>query len=56
MRSLTGAFINPNMSFDEMKSLVIAQMGKMNLPADIIQKSIKSLPDLKRWRNVQEIF
>jgi hypothetical protein len=48
-----GAFINPNMSFEEMKSLVITQMEKMNLPADIIQNSVRSLPNLKRWRNVQ---
>ena len=52
----TGAFINPNMSFEEMKSLVITQMGKMNLPADIIQNSVRSLPNLKRWRTVQELF
>ena len=48
-----GAFINPNMSFEEMKSLVITQMEKMNLPADIIQNSFRSLPNLKRWHNVQ---
>ena len=51
-----GAFINPDMSFDEMKSLVITQMEKMNLPADIIQNSVRSLPNLKRWRNVHELF
>ena len=53
-----GAFINPDMSFDEMKSLVITQMEKMNLPADIIQNSVRSLPNLKRWRNVNamELF
>ena len=49
----SGAFINPNMSFEEMKSLVVTQMEKMNLPSDIIQHSIRSLPNLKRWRNVQ---
>ena len=48
-----GAIVNPNMTFEEMKSLVITQMQKMNLPADIIKKSVKSLPYLKRWRNVQ---
>jgi hypothetical protein len=48
-----GAMVNPNMTFEEMKSLVITQMQKMNLPADIIQKSVKSLPDLKRWRNTR---
>lgn len=47
-----GAFINPNMSFDEMKSLVVTQMEKMNLPADIIQNSVRVLPGLKRWRSV----
>jgi hypothetical protein len=47
-----GALINPNMTFEEMKSLVISQMKKMNLPAGIIEKSVKSLPYLKRWRNV----
>ena len=48
-----GAFINPGMSFEEMKSLVVDQMKKMNLPPDIIQNSVRSLPNLKRWRNVQ---
>lgn len=48
-----GALVNPKMTFEEMKSLVTNQMQKMNLPADIISKSVKSLPYLKRWRNVQ---
>ena len=48
-----GALINPNMTFEEMKSLVIAQMKKMNLPPAIIEKSVESLPYLKRWRNVR---
>ncbi|HEX6190911.1 MAG TPA: zinc ribbon domain-containing protein [Chitinophagaceae bacterium] len=47
-----GALINPNMTFEEMKSLVISQMKKMNLPPGIIENSIKSLPYLKRWRSV----
>lgn len=48
-----GALVNPKMTFEEMKSLVITQMKKMNLPPDIIQKSVRNLPYLKRWRNVQ---
>jgi hypothetical protein len=48
-----GAFINPNMSFEEMKSLIITKMKEMNLPPGIIQNSVKSLPNMKRWRNVQ---
>jgi len=53
-----GALINPNMTFEEMKSLVITQMKNMNLPPDIIQNSVRSLPNLKRWRNVNamELF
>ena len=50
-----GVLINPNMTFEEMKSLVITQMKKMNLPPATIEKSVKSLPDLKRWRNVQGV-
>lgn len=48
-----GALVNPKMTFEEMKSLVITQMKKMNLPPAIIEKSVKSLPYLKRWRNMQ---
>ena len=48
-----GALVNPKMTLEEMKSLVITQMKKMNLPPGIIEKSIESLPYLKRWRNVQ---
>ena len=48
-----GALVNPQMTLEEMKSLVVTQMKKMNLPPDIIDKSVKSLPYLKRWRNVQ---
>jgi hypothetical protein len=48
-----GALVNPSMTFEQMKSLVVTQMQKMNLPADIISKSVKSLPYLKRWRNAQ---
>ena len=51
-----GALINPNMTFEEMKSLVISQMKKMNLPPGIIEKSVRNLPYLKRWRNLQALF
>jgi len=48
-----GALVSSKMTFEEMKSLVITRMKKMNLPPAIIEKSAKSLPYLKRWRNVQ---
>ena len=48
-----GALVNPKMTFEEMKSLVITQMKKMDIPPAIIERSVESLPNLKRWRNVQ---
>jgi Putative zinc ribbon domain len=47
-----GAFTVPDMELGQMKSIVINQMHKRNLPEDIIQKSIDSLPHLKRWEKV----
>ncbi len=44
-----GSFTQPNVTFEEMKSFMSNQMQKMNLPDDIIQRSLKSLPHLKRW-------
>jgi hypothetical protein len=45
-----GEFINPGMHLDEMKSIVETQMKKMNLPGNIIQLSLDTLPYLKRWQ------
>ena len=45
-----GAFINPNMTMDEMKTLVREQMEKRKIDAGIIQMAVSSLPHLKRWR------
>ena len=51
-----GALVNPGMTLEEMKSLVITQMKKMNLPPAIIEASVKSLPYLKRWRKMQTML
>jgi hypothetical protein len=51
-----GALVNPKMTFEEMRSLVIAQMTKMDLPSAVIEKSVQRLPYLKRWRNVQAMM
>ena len=45
-----GELVNPEMTMDEMRTLVITQMRKMHLGEDIIQKSVEALPYLKRWR------
>ncbi|HEU5363925.1 MAG TPA: zinc ribbon domain-containing protein [Hanamia sp.] len=47
-----GAFINPNMTLPEMKTLVKEQMEKMKIDTGIIDMAINSLPNLKRWRTV----
>lgn len=47
-----GAFINPDMTLPEMKTLVKEQMKKMKIETGIIDRAVNSLPDLKRWRTV----
>ena len=47
-----GAFTNPNMTLKEMTSLVITQMEKINIDSKIIDLTVRSLPNLKRWSKV----
>jgi hypothetical protein len=47
-----GAFINPDMTLPEMKTLVKEQMEKMKIDTGIIDMAVNSLPNLKRWRTV----
>ena len=47
-----GAFINPDMTLPEMKTLVKEQMEKMKIDTGIIDMAINSLPNLKRWCTV----
>ena len=48
-----GAFTTPNMALEEMKSIVVTEMKKTNIPDGIIQTSLEMLPHLKRWQKVQ---
>ncbi len=45
-----GAFVHPDMTFFEMEGVLKTQMGKMNLPPGLVQKSLDTLPHLKRWK------
>ncbi len=45
-----GEFVNPNMSLNEMTSLVIDQMKKREIDQKIIEMSVSVLPNLKRWK------
>ena len=50
-----GNFINPDRTLEQMRNIVLTQMHKMNLPENIIQQSLSTLPHLKRWQQpVQE--
>lgn len=44
-----GEFTNPNMSMEDMISLVEEKMKEQNLPEDLIKKSKQFIPILKRW-------
>ena len=46
-----GAFINPNMTLPEMKTLVKEQMKKMKIDTGIIDMAVNSLPNLKYYRS-----
>ena len=52
-----GVLINPDMTLNEMRTIVSKQMQKINLPEDIIQRSLDMLPHLKRWqKQVHKIY
>lgn len=44
-----GSFTDPDITFEKMSVLVKEQMQKRHIPQNIIQKSMDSLPYLKRW-------
>ena len=46
-----GAFKNPKMNLEDMKTTVETQMKKMNMPHNVILKSVNILPALSRWKN-----
>jgi radical SAM superfamily enzyme len=46
-----GAFVNPAMTLNEMKTLVKEQMEKRKIDNNIISMAVGSLPNLKRWKS-----
>jgi hypothetical protein len=45
-----GAFTNPGITFEEMKSRMIARMEEEKIPEDILEAAVQRLPLLKRWQ------
>ncbi|SEL41186.1 Putative zinc ribbon domain-containing protein [Chitinophaga rupis] len=45
-----GTFTSPDMTLDDMRSVVKREMEKRNIGEDIITLATNSLPHLKRWQ------
>ncbi len=51
-----GAFVNPNMSLSEMKTLIKEKMGQMHIDPATIKMAEETLPYLKRWSSAKAIL
>jgi len=45
-----GSFINPDMTLEDMRSVVKNILQEKKFPEQIIEFALKQLPDLKRWK------
>jgi len=45
-----GAFVNPDMTVDEMQSFITQKMREMNIDTVVTDNAVKILPFLKRWK------
>jgi hypothetical protein len=51
-----GAFVNPNMTMEEMKTIVKTEMEKRSIGQDLIDKAVNVLPYLKRWKKSADVL
>lgn len=51
-----GAFTDPEVTLDKMKTNIKSQMEKLKLPATVTDLSINILPSLKRWKTQSEKY
>ncbi|HTL80941.1 MAG TPA: zinc ribbon domain-containing protein [Bacteroidia bacterium] len=47
---VNGAFVNPEVTLEEMKEIVTVQLKRMNSPSSVTEQAIRILPELKRWK------
>ena len=47
----SGSFKNPNMTVDEMKTLVKGKLKEFGFPGFIAGMFTKGIPNLERWKN-----
>lgn len=50
-----GHFVNPDMSLEDMRSLVIQKMEEQHIPEDIIETAVLRLPSLERWKEKEKV-
>jgi len=50
-----GHFLSPDMSLEDMRSLVLQKMQEQHIPEDIIEAAVIRLPSLKRWKEKEKI-
>lgn len=48
-----GEFLNPKATLEEMKVIVKTEMEKQQIPDNIIQVALTTLPQLKRWSQIR---
>lgn len=46
---VSGKFVNPDMTLDEMKVLVRTKLEEIHMPESMIQQALITLPMLGRW-------
>jgi hypothetical protein len=47
-----GSFVEPTMTFNNMKETVETQMKKLQLSEHLIQDAVNILPTLNRWKTI----
>jgi hypothetical protein len=47
-----GAYLEPHMTFNNMKETVETQMKKLQLSESLIQDAVNILPTLNRWKTI----
>jgi len=51
-----GQFTEPHLTLEEMKTNVKGRMEAMNMNADVVDLTVSSLPNLKRWRKAEAVL
>jgi len=50
-----GKFIQPDMTLEEMQSIVKVQMAKRKIDQNLVDMALNVLPTLKRWKTKTQV-